>query len=196
MLQKSFFKVDVVDKLYDTLLLTQNTIGAYTYSVPDKYNYVVIEYAGASGGHAAGAGAGNIGGEGAVFSKKIHLTNHLISGIVGEAGHGYNSHGNMSGGSGYHAGENGADIHIAAINAKTGGGGGSTSIKVNNTTYEACGGGGAGSGVIVGGKGGGPYGGEGVNRPANNATDPGMKSLNSGNGYVKIWGGYDPYYKG
>lgn len=213
MLQKAFFKVDVVDRIYDTLVFEKTTPGAYEFTVPEEYNYVVIEYAGAAGQQAVIFGTsilwhGTVG-NGSIKRNKVISNNSIISGIVGEqpikereksyiGGSGY-----QSGGAGF---EPGGNRQIFG-----GGGGGSTSVSVNGILYTAGGGGGCGQYIngyqlsAYGGAGGGPNGGakqiaqssnKDVLYNGNNATDPNQIGLNSGNGYVKIWAGYDPYFKG
>ena len=199
MLQKAFFKVDVVDRIYDTPVFEKTTPGAYEFTIPDGYNYVVVEYAGAGGGPAYRLEFPSDGpGKGAILKKKEYIKNRTIKGIVASTATNY-----WKGGTGYSAGKDGA--HTVSNNYG-GGGGGSTSATINNIIYEASGGGGQGggesgfSGDYYGGDGGGPYGGKGthvlniMSQP--DATDPGKIGLNSGDGYVKIWAGYDPYFKG
>lgn len=198
MLQKAFFKVDVVDRIYDTLVFEKTTPGAYEFTVPEEYNYVVIEYAGAAGGAArSGSGKGSV-------KKTSTITARSFSGIVGEMG----GAGGLTytvnpakGGIGY---RNGADGEVGDTGGvgptatSGGGGGGSTSVVINGVVNEASGGGG-GNYFAAGGAGGGLYGGArqaNQNTAGNNATDPNQIGLNSGNGYVKIWAGYDPYFKG
>lgn len=207
MLQKAFFKVDVVDRIYDTLVFAKTTPGAYEFTVPEEYNYVVIEYAGACGGrrwHSDGDGiyADGNGGKGSIKKEIIKISNRTIIGIIGtRPTQTYESE--YIGGSGYNNGGNGVKQNVTIKYVSSGGGGGSTSVSINGNINEASGGGGAGwgnSGPIkaIGGKGGGIYG--GINQTSfangNNATDPNQIGLNSGNGYVKIWAGYDPYFKG
>lgn len=214
MLQKAFFKVNVVDRIYDTLVFAKTTPGAYEFTVPEKYNYVIVEYAGAAGQQAVVFGApqplwlGTVG-KGSIKRNKVISNNSIISGIVGGqpikereksyiGGSGY-----QSGGAGF---EPGGSRQIFG-----GGGGGSTSVSVNRILYTAGGGGGCGQYLTAyelsayGGAGGGPNGGakqiaqsssKDTYYNGNNATDPNQIGLNSGSGYVKIWAGYDPYFKG
>lgn len=210
MLQKAFFKVDVVDRIYDTPVFEKTTPGNYSFIVPEEYNYVVIEYAGAAGGRAwSSDGAGinplnGAGGKGSIKKQNIKLANRTISGIIGSRPtQTYESE--YLGGNGYNKGENSYRQSVTIGTICGGGGGGSTSVIVNNSILEASAGAGAPYGTgIYGGKGGGQYGGArtiGVYNKeeiynGNNATDPNQIGLNSGNGYVKIWAGYDPYLKG
>lgn len=205
MLQKAFFKVNVVDRIYETPVFEKTTPGAYEFTVPEEYNYVVIEYAGAKGGDAPVGSNVSSGGKGSIIkTNKIKIQNRNILGIIGavgeQGGHLFNHSQPSQGGVGHNNGGNGT-----AVDGKlgfyyvSGAGGGSTSVVINNTTLEAS----AGSGAVPtgsknSGKGGGVYGGairtnEGA---GNDATDPNRIGLNSGNGYVKIWAGYDPYFKG
>lgn len=212
MLQKAFFKVDVVDRIYDTLVFEKTISGAYEFTVPEEYNYVVIEYAGGAGQQLAVFGqtsgwSGEIG-KGSIKKEKIYVSKSVISGIIGaqpkkERGMSY------IGGSGYKNGTNGFNNDTGIYG---GGGGGSTSVNINGKLYTAGGGGGVGGYAysidksVFGGAGGAPNGGAGQPAPkqgkydtiynGNNATDPNQIGLNSGNGYVKIWAGYDPYFKG
>ena len=197
MLQKAFFKVDVVDRIYDTPVFAKTTPGAYEFTVPEEYNYVVIEYAGAGGG-AATVGVGYIGNGAVLKTDKLKIKNNIIKCIIGERGK------VLYGGSGYESGKNGDSEN----NKSGGGGGGSTAVTINNILYQASGGGGQvckigsspfGDVTIAGGWGGGPYPGSGVSskdQSKKNAQDVGAISYNSGNGYVKIWAGYDPCLKG
>jgi hypothetical protein len=206
MLQKAFFKVNVVDRIYETPVFEKTTPGNYSFVVPEEYNYVVIEYAGAAGGGIVGSGhePDRNGGAGSVKKISAVIKNIKISGIVGGIG----ASGGAAiagspvsqGGSGYSNGENGTQGSDTPIRGYSGAGGGSTSVDFNSVVYEASAGGGAlmdysGS---YGGKGGGIYGGARKTSvgSGNNATDPNQIGLNSGNGYVKIWAGYDPYFKG
>lgn len=203
MLQKAFFKVDVVDRIYDTPVFEKTTPGAYRFTVPEEYNYVVIEYAGAGGGNTGET----LGGKGSIKKEKLRLQQFHISGVIGASGgDGYlSSSPSSNGGAGYENGDSGQiKNYFGDSKLVAGGGGGSTSVVVNNLTYEASAGGGA-SYSGAGGKGGGQYGGTGgasntgegnPPNPGNNATDPAQIGLNSGDGYVKIWAGYDPYFKG
>lgn len=214
MLQKAFFKVDVVDRIYDTPVFEKTTPGAYEFTVPEEYNYVVIEYAGAAGQQAVIFGTsqtlwhGTVG-NGSIKRNKVISNNSIISGIVGEQPIKEREK-SYIGGSGYQSGGTGFE---SSGNRQIfgGGGGGSTSVSVNGILYTAGGGGGCGQYLndyklsAYGGAGGGPNGGakqtaqssnKDVLYNGNNATDPNQIGLNSGNGYVKIWAGYDPYFKG
>lgn len=204
MLQKAFFKVDVVDRIYDTPVFEKTTPGAYEFTVPEEYNYVVIEYAGGAGGGIVGSGAlqNRNGGKGSIKSLTISITSRKIIGIVGQAGkNGGIGSAVPKGGTGNVNGENGTQgDKFLSYYVYSGAGGGSTSVQINQKTYEASAGGGGfdkGAGSY-GGKGGGVYGGARQTSYANgnNATDPNQTSLNSGDGYVKIWAGYDPYFNG
>ena len=183
-----------------TLIYEKTTAGAYEFTVPEKYNYVMVEYAGAGGGSIVGSGSvpDRLGGGGSI--KKISASKILgrtISGIVGgvggNGGTALSSDPVSQGGTGYSSGENGtAGGSSIGLKQVSGAGGGSTSVKFNNYIYEASAGGGAlteyaGS---YGGKGGGIYGGARKTSVGNgnNATDPNQIGLNSGNGYVRIYG--------
>lgn len=211
MLQKAFFKVDVVDRIYDTPVFEKTTPGAYEFTVPEEYNYVMIEYAGAAGGRkwnsdGAGIYPSGVGGGGSILKTQVKITNNKnISGIVGSKPiQTYEQE--YLGGTGYSAGENSNKNSTTVKYVAGGGGGGSTSVVANNKIYEASAGSGASflSGTPLfpsayGGKGGGKYGGArqtAGDADGNNATDPNQIGLNSGDGYVKIWAGYDPYFKG
>lgn len=208
MLQKAFFKVDVVDRIYDTLVFEKTTPGAYEFTVPEEYNYVVIEYAGGAGGGIVGSGSlpDRNGGGGSIKQiNKSKISNKTIYGIVGgEGGKGGATLSSEAaqGGYGYSVGENGTvgGKDLIGVRQISGAGGGSTSIAFNYSVYEASAGGGAFTQYAgsYGGKGGGAYGGarQTSYSNGNNATDPSQIALNSGNGYVKIWAGYDPYIKG
>lgn len=215
MLQKAFFKVDVVDRIYDTPVFEKTTPGAYEFTVPEEYNYVVIEYAGAGGQQAVIFADGDFAiwsgevGKGAIKKEKIPVKNTTFSGVVGQQPSKEREKSYL-GGTGYKNGENGFEPS-GKRQLFGGGGGGSTSVNIDGVLYTAGGGGGAGiygkgyNVSLFGGAGGGPNG--GAKQPApkaskdtvyngNNATDTNQVGLNSGNGYVKIWAGYDPYFKG
>lgn len=196
MLQKAFFKVDVVDRIYDTPVFEKTTPGAYEFTVPEEYNYVVIEYAGAGGGSTyTPSGAVSLSGGGGSIKKTQKTKARNISGIIGATatsrigGSGYNS-----GGNGQTGGPGGGLVGL--------GGGGSTSVMIGGVINEASGGGGANYRGIPSGRGGGPYGGAANTSttsagPGGDATDPNQIGLNKDkDGYVKIWAGYDPYFKG
>lgn len=181
-----------------TLIFEKTTAGAYEFTVPEKYNYVVIEYAGAAGGGIVGSGQvpDRNGGAGSVKKISAAIKNIKISGIVGEiganGGAAISGHPVSQGGSGYSNGENGTQGSDSPIRGYSGAGGGSTSVDFNGVVHEASAGGGAlmdyaGS---YGGKGGGIYGGARKTSVGNgnNATDPNQIGLNSGNGYVRIYG--------
>lgn len=215
MLQKAFFKVDVVDRIYDTLVFEKTTPGNYSFIVPEEYNYVIVEYAGAGGQQAVifpnsgiARWLGEIG-KGAVKKEKIPVKNTIFRGVIGQQPSKEREKSYL-GGTGYKNGENGFEPG-GTRGLFGGGGGGSTSVDIDGVLYTAGGGGGAGMYVLgyntslFGGGGGGPNG--GAKQPApkasndtiyngNNATDTNQIGLNSGNGYVKIWAGYDPYLKG
>lgn len=200
MLQKAFFKVDVVDRIYNTPVFEKTTPGAYEFTVPEEYNYIVIEYAGAGGGRYGDNSGVYDGGKGSILKiNKSSIPHRKITGIVGSAGGSATPLAFVeNGGSGYRNGERGGQYDSLAFKVTLGGGGGSTSVLYNNIIHEASAGGGASSGYSYGGKGGGEYGGARKNDfgPGNDATDPNRIGLNSGDGYVKIWAGYDPYFKG
>lgn len=196
MLQDSFFRVDVVNRIYDTVVFEKTTAGSYTFTVPEEYNYIIIEYAGARGANSLVPKNAVSAGKGAVLkTDRIPTDGLTVFGIVAAQGNG------VSGGSGYRSGTNGAQT---ASNRYGGGGGGSTSVQYNTVVLEASGGAGqafyagsspAGDEYLRGGDGGGAYGGvHHITSGSNDATDPGRIALNSGNGYVKIWAGYDPYF--
>lgn len=195
MLQKAFFKVDVVDRIYDTPVFEKTTPGNYSFTVPEEYNYVVIEYAGAGGGSSSASG-----GRGSIMKiNKSTIGTRYISGIVGAAGLDAQATLTNTAGAGYANGESGSQHTPGPLKLTNPGGGGSTSLQFNRIVYEASAGGGACSTQGFGGRGGGKYAGSRQTTAfaqGNNATDPGSIGLNPGNGYVKIWAGYDPYFKG
>lgn len=194
MLQQTFFRVNVDVRINDTLLFESHTPGNYNFVVPNKYNYVVVEYAGAAGG--PGSNPIYYVGRGAICkTDTIVIQNRTISGKIGQKGQ------VLYGGAGYSNGSNG----YSDSGQNSGGGGGSTSVEINNTTYEASAGAGqsakTGTGplgplVVAGGNGGGPYGKARGNttQESVDSNQPDKIGLNSANGYVKIWGGYNPYY--
>lgn len=174
-----------------TLIYERYSAGAYEFTVPDKYRYVMIEYAGAAGG----AGTGGNGvlvelGRGAILKiGRTKITNRKITGVLGAIGTA------PTGGAGYHKGNDGT----TAEGSVGGGGGGSSSVVLNGKTYEASSGAGqsrsAGPLGLFGGHGGngvGPYAGKHATKAEPNnsvdATDPNRIGLNSGDGYVKIYG--------
>lgn len=184
-----------------TLIYEKTTGGSYNFTVPEKYNYIMVEYAGAVGGRrwtSAGDGIypeGN-GGGGSIKKEQIKIHSRYISGVVGvRPTQTYAQE--YIGGSGYNNGGNGAKQSVSVQYLSGGGGGGSTSVVVNNVTKEASGGGGGSwytgapmNSKAYGGKGGGQYGGAEKYSygDGNNATDPNQIGLNSGDGYVKIYG--------
>lgn len=196
MLQDSFFRVDVVNRIYDTVVFEKTTAGSYTFTVPEEYNYIIVEYAGARGASADVPKNAVPAGKGAVLrTDRIPTDGLTVFGVVAAQGSG------TSGGSGYSSGGNGTTTE----GKHSGGGGGSTSVQYGTVGLEACGGAGQAvwgstypGGLDVyrtGGAGGGTYGGvPKATSGSNDATDPGRIALNSGNGYVKIWAGYDPYF--
>lgn len=216
MLSKGFFRVQPFNPkvIPETLIYQNTTPGNYSFTVPDKYNYVKIEIAGASGaklltiasnGQMTWSGSP---GQGAIKTIQHILSSHIITGIIGQKP---TEELNQSqyGGIGYHPGSNGTlSAEGSTFAASGGGGGGSTSVICNNILTTAGGGSGIGGGVsdffnVNGGKGGDPYGGTmssgtptgtGSVYDGHNATDPGVTNFNSGGGYVKIWGGYNPDY--
>ena len=107
MLQKAFFKVDVVDRIYDTPVFVKTTPGAYEFTVP--------EYAGAGGGDGYGAEGTLVAkGRGGVLKiQKTKIKNFTINGIVASVG------GAPNGGTGYNNGQNGT-----VVEGCSGGGGG------------------------------------------------------------------------
>lgn len=196
-LQKGFFMTEPFNPKVEPLkVVFTGGPGSFSFDVPNEYNVVKCEIAGASGGNGSGgnpgAPAGLGAGNGAIISTDAEkITNRTITGVVGAMG------GVITGGSGYNNGANGTDNGDGSLG---GGGGGSTSVVLNGTTYEASGGAGetrrAGPLGLFGGQGGnggGPYGGQGGISKARNATDPNKTGLHQGNGYVKIYAGYDPF---
>ena len=132
------------------LVFSRYTPGGFSFNVPEKYNYIKINYAGAGGQEFYIADQynnptwGGLFGDGRVVTKNISIQNHTITGIIGakpvkQVGL---SH---IGGSGY---QNGGDATRTFVNysagGQAGGGGGSTSVIINGTTYTAGGGAGAG----------------------------------------------------
>lgn len=169
-----------------TLIFEKTTPGAYEFTVPEKYNYVAIEYAGAGGGNGSGGDGTYVAkGRGGVLKiQKTKIENFTINGIVASVG------GTPNGGTGYNNGQDGTSYE-----SRGGGGGGSTSVVFNNKTYVASGGAGesrAGGPLGAfggkGGNGGGPYAGKYNKADTVDATDPGKIGLNSGDGYVRIYG--------
>lgn len=183
-----------------TLIYEKTTGGSYSFTVPEKYNYVMIEYAGGAGGGIVGSGSvpSRNGGGGSIKkinkSKISNKTIYCIVGAKGDNGGTTTSSTPAQGGAGYSAGENGTvgDKNLVGLRQESGAGGGSTSVKFNNVVYEASAGGGAFTQYAgsYGGKGGGVYGGARQTSydNGNNATDPSQIGLNSGNGYVRIYG--------
>lgn len=195
MLKNTFFRVSVAEKLPDKLLFEKDTVGAFSFDVPYIYDYVVIEYAGASGGQSNWGPI--LGGQGAILSRRVPIKKPTITGFVGAMGHSAMINGDLVGGAGYSNGEDGTTTQSGHAILENGGGGGSTGVVIDNVVYEASGGGGSSGGTaFTGGRGGGPYGGKGQQPPQNNAKDPGAIGYNAGNGYVKIWGGFDVNDKG
>lgn len=214
MLQKGFFNVDPFNPkiIQLTEIYAKTTPGAYSYTVPDEYNYVLIEIAGAAGQQAyyqTGTYYG-VPGRGAIKQKEYILTSRTISGVVGEQP----LHSGASvqiGGTGYQNGGNGSESSGGGNYG--GGGGGSSSVACNNELLTAGGGSGCGRRgstgsttnitSVSGGDGGGPNGGVAIDYHSvsivtvidgNDATDSDVSDYNSGGGYIKIWGGYNPYY--
>ena len=175
---------------YVTFKITQKD--PYSVNIPEVFEYVEIEYAGASGGYSYDHETYN---ESTLYGNtlrvaKTKIIQRQITGIVGQTAN------NQYGGTGYNNGGNGTVIG----SRYGGGGGGSTSVIFNNTTYVASAGGGEthfwnNHGEVLyafGGGGGGPYGGK-VNRNTGGiylsfpfATDPNSIAQNYGNGYVYI----------
>lgn len=190
------------------LIYTNTTPGEFSFTVPDVYDYIYVEYAGAAGGRSwvvdgSGPHPDQEAGSGSILGKNSNiLTNHTITGIVG-ARPSQTFQEESNGGQGYNNGAN----SLRVSNAAGGGGGGSTSVVINGQTYEAGAGGGGSSFrigtapniyVLYGSKGGGEYGGEQQDmplRPGNSATDPNKRGNNTGNGYIKIWGVTGPTVK-
>jgi hypothetical protein len=156
---------------------------------------VVIEYAGASGASSPNPKNAVAPGNGSKLkTDKIKIQNETIFGIIASIASG------NTGGSGYHNGNNGTWNSASKYG---GGGGGSTSVQYKTTVLEASGGAGQavfnsttpfGDSYFIGGNGAGPHGGVAITYPGtNDAKDPNQIGTNSGNGYVKIWAGYDPF---
>lgn len=216
MLQKEFFQVQPFNPkvIPLTLIFEKNTPGNYTFTVPNQYNYVQIEIAGASGQQAyvlpsQGTASWNgTVGRGAIKTIFYILTEHNIFGVLGaQPVKVFNQ--SQNGGTGYQSGANGGmDTGSGSFAVAGGGGGGSSSVTCNNILTTVGGGSGCGVGTagwfnVSGGAGGGPNGGatasgtptaQGTVYNGNNATDAGVTNFNDGNGYIKIWGGYNPYY--
>ena len=169
------------------LIFEKTTPGAYEFTVPEKYVYVTIEYAGAGGAAGTEPRLAVAVGRGAIL-KTQKITNKTITGIVASAGNG------IHGGSGYNRGDNGSKEGVYS----SGGGGGATSVEYAGNILVASGGAGQatfwstshfGDKYLKGGKGGGTYGGvPKVTAGSNDATDPNQIGLNSGDGYVRIYG--------
>lgn len=217
MLLQGFFRVKPFNPkvIPETTIYTKNTPGSYSYAVPEKYNYVIIEIAGASGSPAYAINASNklvfvgSGGKGSIkrMNKIIITNNRTITGVIGATPVQEVNKANL-GGSGYQNGENGTINSISVFPVAGGGGGGSSSALVNNELITVGGGGGTGVSQkdnykADGGAGGGPNGGAKGTGPVTSkeniyggydATDSPRAGLNTGNGYIKIWGGYNPYY--
>lgn len=220
MLQKAFFKTDVLNptKITNVLIFSKNgsfeTGVAYKFVVPEGYNNVVIEYAGGAGGNFESE---LLGGGGSIKKLSIDIApgeKLTIEGIAGGCGS-YAGRLAAPGGSwqggGFSDGEQGSTGDSSdefGYYYPGGGGGGSTSVVVKGITYEASGGGGVADYGINsgwGGKGGGQFGGarkynkktsNHASMKGNDATDPEQVGLNNGvraQGYVKIYGNYDPY---
>lgn len=216
MLQKEFFQVQPFNPkvIPLTLVFQKSTPGNYTFTVPDQYNYVQIEFAGAAGQQAyvkptQGTASWNgTVGKGAIKTIFRILTNKNISGVLGaQPAKIFNQ--SHFGGTGYQSGANGGlGPSGEAFAVSGGGGGGSSSVTCNNILTTAGGGSGCGVGMsgwfnVNGGAGGNPNGGatasgtpssSGTTYNGHNATDAGVTNFNDGNGYIKIWGGYNPYY--
>ena len=174
------------------LLYKNSTPGAYEYEVPTHFTQIEFVYAGGSGGNAKyvdsdtprySAGRGSIKKD-----TNIPINSRIITGTIASQAS------NNTGGTGYNKG---GDGYYVNSNVYGGGGGGSTSVIVDMVVYEAAGGGGAGFiefNVPSGAKGGGTYGGVGgdwlfaPNDKNADATDPAQIGLNSGNGFVEIYG--------
>lgn len=180
----------------EKLIFEKTTAGEYEFTVPEKYNFIMIEYAGGAGGYAKGLADGSIlqnGGKGSI-KQTSKISCKIVTGVVGDIG----DYGGLLveetyGGLGYHNGSGGGKGDTGApgpSNTSGGGGGGSTSVVINDIVYEACGGSGA-SYFAFGGAGGGVYGGKQQNAQTadgNDATDPEQIGLNANAGYVRIYG--------
>ena len=209
MLQKEFFQVQPFNPKIIPLSLVyeRNEVGAFTFLLPNEYNYVKIELAGACGGRSWNSDGGGIypsgtPGRGAILEYTIPgVRNRTFTGIIG-ARPTMTYASEYIGGAGYNNGENSNKHSVTIQYIAGGGGGGSSEITVDSLVYEACAGGGASNLTALasetyGGKGGGQYGGARQTASDGNgkdATDPGRIGFNAGNGYIKIWGGYNPYY--
>lgn len=215
MLQKGFFRVKPFNPktIPLTQIFTKTTSGSYSYTVPSQYNYVQIEIAGAAGQQAYYSTGTYYGtpGKGSIKTKQYILTSRTISGVVG-AQPVLSTSSVQYGGAGYQNGGNGSES--GGGGSYGGGGGGSSSVTCNGELTTVGGGSGcarrASTGSttnissVNGGAGGGPNGGAATYYNSvstvttingNNATDGSVSGYNSGGGYIKIWGGYNPYYE-
>lgn len=169
------------------LLYSKTTPGDYSYTIPDNFPSIKINYAGGGGADSEKPNDAVHAGRGSILTTTTTMpANTLISGVIGAKGQ------TPNGGTGY---DNGG----TAISSGAGGGGGSTSVQYNGIVLEASGG--AGQSVYitntvgplppfysVGGGGGGKNGGVAVTTTgSNDATDSGQSGLNSGDGYIKIF---------
>jgi hypothetical protein len=184
-----------------TLIFEKTTAGSYEFTVPEKYNYIIIEIAGGNGCGVAHyhdywfeEGKGGQGEK--IEIKHLEPQNKLITGIVG-------ANGTIPGvgGSGYSNGGNGGKITVSDNTSYGGGGGGSTSVVIDGVVHEASGGGGATNNLYfgkyyhgVGGKGGGSKGGapgSSVNQQwatTNGGNATGELLNDTSSGYIKIYG--------
>lgn len=183
------------------LIFEKTTAGSYEFTVPEKYNYIMVEIAGGNGCGVAlfdkyyfEEGKGGKGEK--IEIKHLEPQNKLITGIVG-------ANGTIPGvgGSGYSNGGNGGHSTPGGSSSYGGGGGGSTGVVIDGTLYEASGGGGAtfngyygGYYHSVGGKGGGANGGApGISANEQFATKNGGNATgellnDTSSGYIKIYG--------
>lgn len=184
-----------------TLIYEKTTGGSYSFTVPDKYNFITVEIGGGNGGQAAlwddewvEAGSGGKGEK--IILENVSVKNRVITIVVGQ-----NGQIPGKGGTGYSSGGNGVQKTPGGGKSYGGGGGGSTAVIVNDVLYEASGGGGAtfneyydGYHHATGGKGGGPKGGSaGASKNAQfEATSGGNATGNlinqNNSGYIKIYG--------
>lgn len=186
-----------------TLIYEKTTGGSYSFTVPEKYNFISIEIAGGNGGQGAiwayaeeewiDVGVGGKGEK--IVIEKTSLRNRNISIVIGQ-----NGQVPQKGGSGYSFGEDGTKKTPGGFDLRGGGGGGSSAVVLDGVVYEASGGGGVtlneyygGYFHVMGGKGGGPKGGPaGVSKNAQEATSGGNATGNlinqTNSGYIKIYG--------
>lgn len=187
------------------------TAGNFTFTVPEQYNYISVEIAGAAGQQAYSQSSDStvqwngVVGQGAIKTAIFDVTtDRTVTGVIGaQPPKVFNQ--SQRGGSGYQSGTDG-DMNTGSgmFAVAAGGGGGSSVLNYGSTSITVGGGSGCGIGLAgwfncSGGQGGGPNGGaRATGTPSstgnwyngNNATDSGVAGLNSGPGYVKIYAGY------